>query len=429
MAAEVATWNIAIQHTPAIAVGATCAADVAAAVSWAVAHDLGVAVQATGHGPVRNAAGSLMITTRRMQGVAIDPDRRIARVQAGVTWGPVMEAAAEYRLVGLRGSSSDVGVVGYVVGGGLGPLGRKHGFAADSVTAVEIVTADGRLRRLTAECEPDLFWAVRGGKGNLGIVTAVEIELYPIQTLVAGAIFFAAEDAAAVLHAYREWAPTMPEEVTTSVAVLRIPDLEELPPPLRGQAVVHLRYCYSGADLAEGERLVEPMKAAGRIVLGYIHPMLPGEMDSIHVDPVDPLPAWEKGMGLAEFPAEAVDAFLATAGPQLDIPLIMVEIRQLGGALATGPRVPNAVAGRGAAWAVYVVGVGIPELAGVVPMLGRGVLDALRPWASAECPMNHLGEAGPAEVAANYPPAALERLRAIKAAVDPAGTFSFGWAI
>jgi FAD/FMN-containing dehydrogenase len=430
MAAEVATWNVAIQHTPAVAVGATCAADVAAAVSWAVAHDLRVAVQATGHGPVRNAAGSLMITTRRMQGVFIDPHRRIARVQAGVKWGPVMDAAAEYGLVGLRGSSSDVGVVGYAVGGGLGPLGRKYGFAADSVTALEIVTADGRLRRATADSEPDLFWAVRGGKGNLGIVTAVELQLYPVGSMVAGAIFFAAEDAAAVLHAYREWAPTMPEDVTTSVSILRLPDLEELPPPLRGQTVVHLRYCYAGDDVAEGERLVEPMKAAGRIVLGYIHPMLPAEMDSIHVDPVDPLPAWEKGMGLAEFPAEAVDALLATAGPQLDIPLIMVEIRQLGGALARAPRVPNAVAGRGAAWTVYVVGVGVPELAGVVPVLGRAVLDALRPWASAECPMNHLGEvSGPEEVAAIYPPAVLERLRAIKAAVDPTGVFSFGWAI
>jgi FAD/FMN-containing dehydrogenase len=429
LAAEVAAWNVAVQHTPAVAVGATCSADVVAAVSWAVAHGLKLAVQATGHGPVRNAAGSMMITTRRMQGVAIDPDRRIARVQAGVKWGPVMEAAAEYGLVGLRGSSSDVGVVGYVVGGGLGPLGRKHGFAADSVTAVEIVTADGRLRRLTAECEPDLFWAVRGGKGNLGIVTAVEIELFPFGAMVAGAIFFAGEDAAAVLHAYREWAPTMPEDVTTSVAILRLPPLEELPPPLRGQTVVHLRYCYVGDDVAEGERLVEPMKAAGRIVLGYIHPMLPGEMDSIHVDPVDPLPAWEKGIGLAEFPAEAVDAFLAAAGPQLDIPLIMVEIRQLGGALARGPRVPNAVAGRGAAWTAFVVGPAVPELAEVVPMLGRGVLDALRPWAAQECPMNHLGDSGPAEVAANYPPAVLERLRAIKAAVDPDRVFSFGWAI
>src|SRR4051795_22305 len=143
LAAEVATFNVAIQHTPALAVGATCAADVAEAVTWAVAHDLHVAVQATGHGPVRNAAGSMMITTRRMQGVHIDPERRTARVQAGVKWIKVLEAAAEFGLAALCGSSSDVGVVGYTLGGGMGSLGRKYGFAADHVLAVEIVTADG----------------------------------------------------------------------------------------------------------------------------------------------------------------------------------------------------------------------------------------------------------------------------------------------
>src|SRR3954454_22149906 len=166
VAAEVAAWNVAVQHTPAVAVGATCAADVVAAVSWAVAHGLRVAVQATGHGPVRNAAGSMLITTHRMQGCAVDPDRRRARVQAGVTWAQVMTAAAEYGLAGLCGSSSGVGVVGYTLGGGMGSLARKHGFAADHVLAVEIVTADGRLRRVTAQSEPELFWALRGGKGN-----------------------------------------------------------------------------------------------------------------------------------------------------------------------------------------------------------------------------------------------------------------------
>src|SRR3954470_15955384 len=140
MAAEVATWNVAVQHTPVIAVGATCAADVAAAVSWATARGLGVAVQATGHGPVRNAAGSVMVTTRRMQGLAIDPERRVARVEAGVKWIRVLEAAAEFGLAGLCGSSSDVGVVGYTLGGGLGSLGRKYGFAADHVRTIEIVT-------------------------------------------------------------------------------------------------------------------------------------------------------------------------------------------------------------------------------------------------------------------------------------------------
>lgn len=429
MAAEVATWNVAIQHTPAIAVGATCAADVSAAVSWATDRGLGVAVQATGHGPVRNAAGSVLVTTRRMQGLSIDPERRIARVEAGVKWIRVLEAAAEFGLTGLCGSSSDVGVIGYTLGGGMGSLGRAHGFAADHVRSVEIVTADGRLRRICADNEPELFWAVRGGKGNFGIVTALEIELLPVETLVAGGIFFAGADAAAVLHAFRDWAPTMPEEVSTSIAVLRMPPLEELPPPLRGQTVVHLRYAYSGSDLALGERLVEPMKASGEIVLGFIGPIRTTEMDSIHMDPVDPMPAWEKGMLLSDLTAETVDTLLAAAGPQLDIPIIMIEVRLMGGALGRPAATPNAVPGRDGAYAVYVIGPAVPELAQVVPAIGKGILRALTPWKSPTAMINFLGDVtGPDEVAAAYPPAVLERLRQVKTAVDPNGVFSYGHA-
>lgn len=429
LAAEVATWNVAVQHTPAVAVGATCAADVAAAVSWAVAHGLGVAVQATGHGPVRDAAGSMMVTTRRMQGVSIDPGRRTARVEAGVKWKRVMEAAAEFGLAGLCGSSSDVGVVGYTLGGGLGSLGRKFGFAADAVRAVEIVTADGRQRTLSADSEPELFWAVRGGKGNFGIVTALEIELVPVETLYAGGIFFAGEDAAALLHAFRRWAPTMPEEVGTSIAILRMPDAEFLPPPLRGQTAVHLRYAYAGSDIDEGERLLAPMRDAGRVLLGFVGPIRTDETDSIHMDPVDPMPAWEKGMLLADLPPEAVDALLEAAGPQLDIPLVMLEIRLMGGALARPAKVPNAVAGRTGAYAVYAIGPGVPELAAVVPAVVRGALGALAPWRAPETMVNFLGDvSGPEEVAAAYPPGTYGRLAELKAAVDPHRVFSFGHA-
>jgi FAD/FMN-containing dehydrogenase len=430
LAAEVATWNVAIQHTPAMAVGATCAEDVAAAVAFAVAHDLKVAVQATGHGPVRNAAGSLMITTRRMQGVHVDAVRRTARVEAGVKWQRVIEAAAVHGLVGMCGSASDVGVIGYTLGGGLGSLGRRYGFSADHVQSVEIVTADGRIRTVCAEEDPELFWAVRGGKGNFGIVTSLEIELLPIRSLIGGGIFFAGKDAASVLHAYRTWAPTLPEEVTTSVAIMRMPPMDIVPEPLRGQTVVHLRYAYSGEDFALGERLVEPMKEAGEVLLGFIHPLLTTEMDAVHMDPVDPLPVWEKGMGLAELAEETVDALLEAAGPQLDIPLMMVEVRQLGGALARQPKVPNAVAGRDAAWELFVLGPGVPELAQIVPAVGKGVLAALAPWRSAGSLLNHLGDVtGPEEVAAAYPPAVAERLRAVKHGVDPAGVFSFGHAL
>jgi hypothetical protein len=364
-----------------------------------------------------------------MQGVAIDPDRGIARVQAGVKWHRLLEAAAEYGLTGLCGSSSDVGVVGYSLGGGMGSLGRKHGFAADHITAVEIVTADGRLRRATADSESELFWAVRGGKGNLGIVTALEIQLVPLGSVYGGGIFFAGADAASVLHAFREWAPTLPEDVSTSVAILRMPPMEELPPPLRGQTVVHLRYAYSGADFEEGERLLAPMKATGTILLGFVGPILTTEMDSIHMDPVDPLPAWEKGMLLAELSDETVDALLAAAGPQVEIPLIMVEIRLMGGALARQPEVPNAVAGREGAYSVLVLGPGIPELAQVVPAVGKGVLGALMPWAAPGVLTNFLGDVtGPHEVLNAWPADAQRRLRGLQRTVDPVGVFSFGHA-
>ncbi len=430
LAAEVAGFNLAVQHTPAVAVGATCAADVATAVSWAGAHGLKVAVQATGHGPVRNAAGSLLISTRRMQLVYIDPVRRTARVEAGVKWIKVLEAASPLGLAALSGSSSDVGVVGYTLGGGLGSLGRRYGFAADHVLSVELVTADGALRTVCAESEPELFWGIRGGKGNFGVVTALEFELMPVPSIYGGGIFFAAEDARAVLHAFREWAPTLPEEVATSIAILRLPPLEELPPPLHGQTVVHLRYAYSGADQAEGERLLEPMRGAGRILLGFVHPLLPHETDAIHMDPTEPLPAWEKGMMLADLPEEAIDALLDVAGPERNVPLILAEVRLLGGALARRPKVPNAVAGRDAAWSVYVVGPGVPELAQVVPAVGRALLGALSPWAAQSCMVNFLGDVeGPADVRAAYPPEIAERLLEIKSAVDPERMFSFGHAI
>ncbi|MFW3169791.1 FAD-binding oxidoreductase [Geodermatophilus sp. CPCC 206100] len=430
LAAEVFAWNVAVRHTPAVAVGATCAADVSAAVSWAVAHGLPVAVQATGHGPVRNAAGSVLVSTRRMQGVTVDPVRRTARVEAGVRWEKLLAAAAEHGLTGLCGSSSDVGVVGYTLGGGMGSLGRRYGFAADAVVSFDIVTADGALRTVCSETEPELFWAVRGGKGNFGIVTSLEMQLVPVRSIVGGGLFFAAEDAADVLHAFRAWAPTLPEEVGTSIAVLRLPPMEELPEPLRGRTVVHLRYSYCGDDPAEGERLVEPMRAAGRIVLGFVGPLLTTEMDAVHMDPKDPMPGWEKGMLLAELTEETVEAFLAAAGPQVELPLIMAELRMMGGALARRPEVPNAVAGRDAAWSVLVLGPGVPELADVLPHVAGGVLGALRPWAAPGCMVNFLGAvSGPAEVAAAYPPAVAERLLALKQAVDPQGVFSFGYAL
>lgn len=430
LAVEVAPWNLTVRHTPAVVVGATSAEDVSAAVSWAAGQGLKVGVQATGHGVLPDVAGQMLITTHRMQGVIIDPDLRSARVEAGVKWARVLKESSDHGLAPLSGSSSDVGVVGYTLGGGLGLLSRAHGFAADHVTAVEIVTADGTLRRISAESDSGLFWAVRGGKGYFGIVTAIEFGLFPAEGLIGGPIFFAGADASALLKTYRQWAMTVPDDVNSSIAVLRLPPIEEVPAPLRGQTVIHLRYVYSGSDTAEADRLLAPMRTAGTILIDAVRPLRPEEFDSVHMDPTDPLPAWEKGLLLAELTDDTIDAFLAVAGPDVDVPLLLVEMRQLGGALARAPRVPNAVPGRHAAWAVQIGALLMPDNADAVVAAGLAVHAALAPWRAPGNLINFLGlVSGREEVAEAYSPAVVERLRAVKREVDPDGLFTIAPAI
>ena len=263
LAAEVATFNLAVRHRPTVVIGPTSADDVVAAVRWAGALRLPVAVQATGHGPMQPVERAVLVTTGRMRTVEVDPGRRTAQVGAGARWADVLGEAEPHGLTGVAGSSSQVGVVGYSVGGGMGPLGRRHGYGADLVRRVEIVTADGRLRQVDAERDPDLFWAVRGGKGNFGVVTSMEIDLVPVPSLFAGAVFLSGSDAAAVLHSFRTWAPTLPERASTSVALLNMPPFEGVPDALRGRYVVMLRFALDGTD-AEGDALLAPMREAGQ---------------------------------------------------------------------------------------------------------------------------------------------------------------------
>ena len=196
-------WNLAIDQRPVAVVHAESAEDVAAVVQFADAHGYQVAPQGTGHaaGPLGSLDETILLKTSRLRGIEIDAAAQTARVEAGVLWLEVNQAAAEHGLVGLAGSSPDVGVVGYPLTGGLSFLGRKLGLASNSILAAELVTADGRLVRADAETEPDLFWAVRGGGGNFGVVTALEIRLFPITEVYAGSLFFPIERAAEVLGA------------------------------------------------------------------------------------------------------------------------------------------------------------------------------------------------------------------------------------
>jgi hypothetical protein len=428
-AAEIMTFNLAVTHRPAVVVGATSASDVAAAVSWAREHGLAVAVQSTGHGPIRSADGAVLVTTSRMRQVTVDPVRRTATAAAGVRWAEVLSAAAPHGLAPLSGSSSRVGVVGYTLGGGMGSLARQYGFAADLVERVEIVTADGRVRQVDAHGDPDLFWAVRGGKGNFGIVTSVEFGLVPVAEIYGGGVVFTGSSARDVLHAFRTWAPTLPESASASVALLRMPPLEEIPEPIRGRFVVHLRFAYNG-PAAEGERLIAPMREAGEVLVDTVETIPYSAADAVHQDPTEPVPAWERGRLLRELPAEAVDNLLAVAGPDVDVPLIMVELRLLGGALARAPKVPNAVSGREGAYSLFVLGPVAPGLEEVVPAVGGSVFESVLPWLTGTAQLNFLGDALTGDaVGTAWTPEVHQRLMEVKERYDPDNLFCYGHAL
>ncbi|WP_433080981.1 FAD-binding oxidoreductase [Dactylosporangium sp. CA-052675] len=420
--AEKQAWNVATVHEPLAVVGATCAQDVAETVRWAGTLGLPVAVQSTGHGAVRPVRGGVLITTNRMTELTIDPVARTARAAAGVHCVEVNAAGAPHGLGMLNGSATQVGVVGYTLGGGVGPLGRRFGFAADHVRSVEIVTADGALRTVDADHEADLFWAVRGGKGNFGIVTAIEFGLVEVAGFYGGGIYFPMEHAGEVLHAYREWSAGLPEEMSTSVALLRLPDLPALPPPLRGANVAHLRVFFLG-EAEAGDALLAPMRAAAPAIIDDVAMLPYPAVDAVHRDPVDPMPSRERGVLLAELTAETVEHVLAAAGAGVDVPLPLVEIRQLGGALGRPAAVPNAVSGRGAAYSLFVIGIGAPGLEAAVDAATDRVLAVERFPGGL---LNFSGGADAETIRANWSAADRDRLLRVKHAYDPANVFSSG---
>src|SRR5262245_45931990 len=196
-------WHLAVDQRPVAVAIPENLHDVIEIVHWAREAGFSIAPQGTGHNapPLGDLAGTVLLKTHRLRGVTVDPVTRTARVEAGTTWIEVVEAAAEHGLAGLAGSSSDVGVVGYILGGGLSWLARKHGIGANHVGAIELVTGDGVFRRVDRENDPDLFWALRGGGGAFGVVTAIELDLFPLTEVYAGHLFFPVERAAEVLRA------------------------------------------------------------------------------------------------------------------------------------------------------------------------------------------------------------------------------------
>lgn len=418
-------FNVLLRHQPAVVVDAAGADDVQAAVRDAAERSLPVAVQATGHGMAMPADGAVLVSTRRLAGIRIDAAARTARVEAGVRAGQLVAEAAAVGLAPLNGASPVVGVTGYVLGGGLGPLGRPYGFAADHVRSLDVVTADGRLLTASPEQHQDLFWASRGGKGNFGVVTALELDLVPVTRLYGGGVYFPGEAAADLLNAYREWTATVPEDLSSSVALLRLPPFDVIPEPLRGRFVVHLRIAYLGSA-ADGERLVAPLRAAAPVIIDGLGEMPYANVASIHNDPTEPAPFFDGSGLLRTLDAATVDVIMDWAGADVADPMPVVELRHLGGALRRPPRQPNAVGYRDAEYCLFVGAVAPgPDAVAAARARQRSFVEALAPWRLGGpfvCFMSG-DDADPEVVRTAYEPAIYQRLREVKAVYDPDNLF------
>lgn len=413
-----AAWNLAVDQRPEAVVVARSVGDVQATLRAAAAAGLRVAPQSTGHhaSPLGPLDGTVLLRLSGMRGVTVDPERRVARVEGGAVWADVTAAAAAHGLVALAGSAADVGVAGYTLGGGLSWLARSHGLAANSVTALEVVTADGEHRRVDADHDADLFWALRGGGGSVAVVTALELRLFPLTTLEAGALFFPIERTPEVLHAWRGLVAGLPDEVTTVARVLRFPPLPELPPFLSGQSLVVVELA-STLDADTTAALVEPVRALGPTV-DTLATTPVTELAQLHMDPPGPVPGVGDGLLLAELAPETVDAFLAVAGPGVDTPLLSLELRLLGGALTPGRMDGGAVSGLDAAFLCFGVAVlPDPALAPAVEGAVRSAMAAMAPWRAPRAFLNFAES--PHDVESFFDAGTLDRLRRVKVAHDP----------
>jgi FAD binding domain/Berberine and berberine like len=413
------TFNVLIDQRPeAIAIPAD-AREVAAVVSYAREHGLRVAPQATGHnaGPLGSLEDTLILNTSALTGVSVDAGARRVRVGTATRWRDVVPQLSELGLAALHGSSPDVGVAGYSLGGGIGWLARKHGMQANAVTAIELVTADGELVRTDATHEPELFWALRGGGGNFGVVTAIEFAVQPVRSLYAGAMFFGIEQTAEVLHAWNELLPTLPDEITSWATIMHFPPDPAMPEAIRGRSFMVVKAAFLGSE-ADGRELLAPLRALGPGMDTFAM-QAPVGLSELAMDPRDPLPYRFQHSLIDELPGAAIDDIARIAGP--GTALAIVQFRHMGGALAR--RAPGAGSRATLPGEIAMFGLGVvPEPSAEPAVTGQigAVLGAVAAHRAGEYP-NFVEQ--PADASAFFDAETWRRLRAVKALWDPKDVF------
>ena len=419
---ERGAFNVLVDQQPAgIAVPQT-ADEVSDVVSSAAADGKQVAAQSTGHNalPLGSLANTVLLRTAGLGGVEIDADAGNARVGAGALWGDVVPRASQLGLAALHGSAPNVGIAGYTLGGGVSFYARKHGLACNRVTAIELVTAGGEQIRVDAKNEPDLFWAVRGGGGSFGVVTALEFDLLRLSEIFAGALLFPVEQVSEVLHGWLDWTARMPEEMTSVGRLMNFPPIPEVPEPVRGKSFAVLEVIYCG-DPADGAELVAPLRELGSAAMDTVQAQAPAGIEDLHMDPPTPVPYTSEALQTHDLPAEAIDSLVEAVGPGSDSQLASVELRHGGGALSRAPQDAGALATLPGSFITFAIGfVPVPEAMAPTRAWLGAYKAALEPYDAGRY-FNFVEESF--DITKIFAPEVLERLREVKQRYDPENLF------
>jgi len=419
---ERGAFNVLVDQQPGGIAVPRSADEVSDVVRTAAADGKRVAAQRTGHNaaPLGSLANTVLMRSAGLGGVQIDAEAGSARVGAGTLWGDVLATASELGLAPLHGSSPTVGIAGYTLGGGVGFYHRKHGLACNRVTAIDLVIAGGEQIRVDAENEPDLFWALRGGGGSFGVVTALEFDLLPLPEIFAGALLFPAEQAKDVLQGWREWTVGMPEEMTSVGRLMNFPPVPEVPDPFRGKSFTVLEVIYCG-EPADGEDLAAPLRGLGSAAMDTLEAQAPVGIADLHMDPPTPVPYTSESLLTRELPASAIDSLVEAVGPGSGSQLVSVELRHGGGALSRAPQDAGALATLPGSFLTFAVGfVPVPEAMAPTRAWLGAFKASLEPYDAGRY-FNFVEQSF--DITQIFPADVLDRLRQVKQRYDPENLF------
>ena len=417
-------WNGSYDCHPALIVRCADVEDVREAVTFAREQGMTLSVRSGGHSIAGYGTneGGMVIDLSSMKTIAVDPVQRTARLEPGLTWGEVTNALQPYGLALTAGDTASVGVGGLLLGGGIGWMVRKYGLALDHLRAVELVTAHGQLLRASADENAELFWGLRGGGGNFGVATSFEVDLHPGGTILGGAVFYEATEAERILQGYARLASAAPDELSTQALLVLAPSAPFIPPDKQGIPVVAILVCYTG-NLAEGERVVAPLRQLATPIADVIAPMpYPAIFALSEVGEIRGLQHHVRSLFLQTLSDEVLHA-LVEASLAILSPETLVQLRVLGGAMSRVAADATAFAHRDKQAMVMVTNFG-PASADPAGLRARTqrVWQALSPYADGVY-VNFLADDGEQRIHEAYPLATYTRLAALKRCYDPTNLF------